>query len=110
MAMGAISRTYLRDTAVDFSFPYFITKVGFITKKSSPIPNIKAILWPFGIVVWIALALSVPAFSFVFWIFSRVDKTDFKASKYSLAKTFIQISQMLVLQGFDELLIKKRIK
>ena len=36
-----------------------------------------------------------------------MDKTDFMASKYSLAKIFIQISQMLVMQGFDILLIKK---
>ena len=107
MAMGAISRTYLRDTAVDFSYPYFMTKVGFVTKKPSPIPNIKAILWPFGNVVWIALAVSVPAFSFVYWTFSRVDKTGFRASKYNLTVVFMHISQMLVMQGFDILLIKK---
>ena len=106
MAMGAISRTYLRDTAVDFSYPYFESKLGFVTKKPSPIPNIKAIMWPFGNIVWITLAVSVPAFSFVFWTFSRVDKVDFGATKHSLAKNFMQISQMLVMQGLDILLIK----
>ena len=106
--MGAISRTYLRDTAVDFSHPYFITKVGFVTKKPSPIPNIKAILWPFGNIVWIALAVSVPAFSFIFWTFSRVDKTGFRSSKYSLTIIFMQISQLLVMQGLDILITDEK--
>ena len=106
--MGEITKTEIRETAVDFSYPYFESKLGFITKKPSPIPNIKAILWPFGNIVWIALAVSVPAFSFIFWTFSRVDKTGFRSSKYSLTIIIMQISQLLVMQGLDILITDEK--
>ena len=101
MAMGAITRTTIRDTAVDFSYPYFITRVGFITKKPSPIPNVKAMLWPFGNIVWIALAVSVPAFAVIYWTFSKIDK-DGLTPNFNLGKAMMQVSQMLVMQGINK--------
>ena len=31
--MGDITETALRDSVVDFSYPYFFTRVGFFTRK-----------------------------------------------------------------------------
>ena len=101
MAMGAITRTTIRDTAVDFSYPYFITRVGFITKKPSQIPNVKAILSPFGIIVWITLAVSLPAFAMIYLTFSKIDKDGFTPN-FNLGKAIMQVSQMLVMQGINK--------
>ena len=98
--MGAITQTAIRDTAVDFSNQYFITRIGLISKKPSPIPNVKAILWPFGNIVWIALAVSVPAFAVIYWTFSKIDKEGF-TSNFNLGNAIMQVSQMLVMQGIN---------
>ena len=100
LAMGGITRTTIRDTAVDFSYPYFVTRVGFFTKKPSPIPNVKAILGPYGNIVWMALAVSVPAFSLIFFIFSKIDKEAFETN-FTLGKAIMEVSQMLVMQGMQ---------
>ena len=102
--MGAITYTAARDTAVDVSYPYFFTRVGFLTKKPSQVPNVKAILGPYGNIVWIALAVSVPAFSVIFFTFSKIDKEAF-ATNLTPGKAIMQVSQMLVMQGMH--IIKK---
>ena len=105
--MGYITQTAMRDTAVDFSYPYFVTKVGFVTRKPFPIPNIKAIVDPYGILVWIALAVSVPAFSFLLRILSKIDKDGFSAN-FNTGRAFMQVSQMLVMQGMTMHLISSK--
>ena len=99
--MGAITRTYERDMVVDFSYPYFFTRVGFTTKKPTPIPNIKALFLPYEDIVWIFLASSVPLFAFIVLIFSKVDK---KGSPYNfnIGEALMQVSQMLVMQGINK--------
>ena len=99
--MGAITRTYERDTVVDFSYPYYLTSIGVITKKPTPIPNIKALFWPFGYIVWICLAISVPLFALILLTFSKVDKKGFSHG-FNLGKALIQVSQMLVMQGINK--------
>ena len=98
--MGAITRTTTRETAVDFSYPYFITRTGFITKKPSPVPNVTAMVGPYRTIVWIALAVSVPAFSLIFFSFSKIDREGF-ATNFNLGKAIMQVSQMLVMQGIS---------
>ena len=100
LAMGSITRTTTRDTAVDFSYPYFVTRVGFFTKKPSQVPNVKALLGPYGNIVWIALAVSVPAFSLIFFSFSKIDREGF-ATNFNPGKAIMQVSQMLVMQGMQ---------
>ena len=101
MAMGAITRTYERDTVVDFSYPYYFIRVGAITKKPTPIPNIKALFWPYGDIVWICLAISVPLFALIFLTFSKVDKKAFPYD-FNLGKAIMLVSQMLVMQGINK--------
>ena len=96
--MGAITRTSSRETAVDFSFPYFISRMGFYTRKPSPVPRVLAILWPYSTFVWLSLAVSVPVFSLVVWTFSKVDKEGFR-SNFHFGTALFQVSQMLVMQG-----------
>ena len=96
--MGHITRTASRETAVDFSYPYFITRMGFYSRKPSPVPRVLAILWPYSTFVWISLAVSVPLFSMVLWIFSKIDKDGFTLN-FNFGTALLQVSQMLVMQG-----------
>ena len=100
MAIGTITHTFLRDTAVDFSYPYFFNRLGFITRKPSPLPKLMAIAWPYEKNVWIALSVSVPIFILTFWAFSKIDKNRFKQN-CSLGKVSLEVSQMLVMQGTE---------
>ena len=99
--MGAITRTYDRETVVDFSYPYYFIRVGLITKKPTRLPNIKALLWPYGNIVWISLVTSVPLFALIFLTFSKVDKKGCPPD-FNLGKALMQISQMLVMQGINK--------
>ena len=100
LAMGVLSRTASRDTVVDFSYPYFISRIGFYTRKPTLIPKYMAIMWPFGEIVWLLVALSVLMFSFLFWTFSKIDKNGFPPN-YNFTKAILEASQMLVNQGMD---------
>ena len=99
--MGAITQTSMRDKVVDFSYPYFFIRVGFVTKKPSQILNIKALFWPYGDVVWICLAMSVPLFTLIFLTFSKIDKRGYPFD-FNLGKALMQVSQMLVMQGINK--------
>ena len=69
--MGEITKTQLREMAVDFSYPYFVTRVGFVTKKPFPLPRIEAISWPFRRYLWLCLGMTLPIFCLVYWIFAK---------------------------------------
>ena len=99
--MGAITRTSERDTVVDFSYPYYFVRVGVISKKPTHVPNIKALFWPYGDIVWICLATSVPLFTLIFLTFSKVDKKS-SPHHFDLGKALMQVSQMLVMQGINK--------
>ena len=98
MAMGSITQTAVRETAVDFSYPYFYNRMGFMTKKPSLLPKIGAILWPYDNNVWIPLILTIPLFSLLYWIFSKIDKLAF-GSSYNLGEAVFQVSQILLMKG-----------
>ena len=71
LAMGEITRTSIRETAVDFSFPYFVTRVGYFTKKPYPLPRIMSIVWPFKEFLWLCLVVTLPMFSLSYWIVAK---------------------------------------
>ena len=98
LAMGAITQTSMREKVVDFSYPYFFTRVGFFTRKPSQIPNYKAIIGPYKIMVWMALSASVPVFTLIYLTYSKIDKEGFTSS-FNFDKALMQVSQMLVMQG-----------
>ena len=101
MAMGAIARTPSRDAVVGFSYPYFITRVGFFTKKPSPLPKLLAVIGPYSEYVWVALGVSVAVFSLVFLMFSKIDKEGF-ARNLTFDNAIIQVSQILIMQGIKQ--------
>ena len=96
--MGKITLTPLRDTAVDFSYPYFFDRLGFISKKPSPISKLTAILWPYQDIVWITIVAAVPFFSLIYWMFSKIQQ-DGRRSELSFGVVLQEVSQMLVMQG-----------
>ena len=98
MAMGAITRTSLRDTAVDFSYPYFITRVGFVTRKPTPLPKVMAILWPYRLNVWATFAVTLVVFNLVNWMVSSIYKKGFSPT-FNLGKIVLQVSQLTAIKG-----------
>ena len=108
LAMGAITQTSMREKVVDFSYPYFFTRVGFFTRKPSQIPNYKAIIGPYNIMVWMALSASVPVFTLIYLAYSKIDKEGFNPS-FNFDKALMQVSQMLVMQGIYMLKDKHQI-
>ena len=106
LAMCGISQTSLRDTVVDFGYPYFMTGMGLLTKKPSKSSKIFAIVLPYDLYVWIGLAMTLPTFALVYWVFTNVQKTGFRQS-FTLGKVVSEISQIIVKQGENSSLISK---
>ena len=96
--MGAITQTPIRDTAVDFSSPYFFTGIGFYSRKPYPLSKSMAIVWPFDMYLWIAIIVAVPASATIYWIFAMLQCKDGKES-ISFGTSLSQILQILVYQG-----------
>ena len=71
LAGGAITMTTGRGSAVDFSYPYFETKIGFLSQKPGFLPKYLAILWPFEAYLWIALLIALIGFSIFYWTVIR---------------------------------------
>ena len=99
--MGQISITSPRESAVDFSYPYFMTRVGFTTKKPSPNPNVMAILGPYDKTMWIAIATLVPTFSVMFFLVSKFASENF-VSNFNLLEAIVQVIELLVMQGMND--------
>ena len=96
--MGPITQTVVRDTAVDFSYPYLLTKIGFITKKPSPLPKVMAIVWPYDTKLWIALLVTLPAICMIYYSYSKLDKRGFEKS-FNFGKAVLEAIQILGCQG-----------
>ena len=56
------------------------------------------IVWPYELKLWIALLVSVSAFSVIYFSFSKLDKRGFKRG-FDFGKAMLEASQILVYQG-----------
>ena len=101
MAIGMLTQTSLRDMAVDFSYPYFYTRMGFFTKKPPTIPKLYAMFWPFKMEVWMSLAVALVAFTMVNLISSKVYKKRVRPS-FNLGSVILQTCRMLAMQGMKD--------
>jgi hypothetical protein len=96
IAGGEITRTAVRLTAVDFSYPYFETPIGIISRKPLPLPKYMAIMWPFQIEVWIAAFFALVLMGPVYWIFLQLGP---KGPVYSIGDAVFDVGKCLVMQG-----------
>ena len=96
--MGGITRTFLRNTAVDFSFPYFVTTIGFFTKKPPHETRLMSLLWPYERRVWIALAVALPAYNIINYILSKVYQKKFSPS-FNLGSVILSVCQTILIKG-----------
>ena len=99
--MGTLTQTSLRNTAVDFSYPYFFTRLGFYTKKPPPIPKLNALFWPYKKEVWLSLAGTLSAFTLVNLILSKVYKKRVSPN-FNLGSAILQTCKMLAMQGMKK--------
>ena len=97
--MGEITKTEIRETAVDFSYPYFMTRVGFFTKKPHPRSKIIAILWPFHPYLWICLSVTLPIISLVYWAFAKFRFGRVKSQKLTLGEAVTHIMEIFIRQS-----------
>ena len=97
-AMGAITQTPIRERVVDFSYPYFFTSIGIMSKKPSPLSKLMAIVWPYNKNVWLSLIVAIVVFILMHCILSKIEKASSRP-KLSFGKSVQEISQMLLMQG-----------
>ena len=100
--MGSITLTPLRDTAVDFSYPYFFTRLGFITKKPGPLPKFTAILGPYQKIVWLTISIAIPSFSLIYWTLSSIREGQ-RRKMLKFGAVIEEVSKMLVMQGMKRI-------
>jgi hypothetical protein len=96
IAGGKITRTAVRSTAVDFSYPYFETPVGIVSRKPLPLPKYRAIMWPFQIELWIAVFFALMLMGPLYWIFLRLGP---KGPVYSIDDAVFDVAKCIVMQG-----------
>ena len=98
MAMGQITRTAVRATAVDFSYPYFVAMMGIVSKKPFPLPKYMAILWPFETDVWVFLICTLAASGLLDWTFSKL-RSRGRREKVSFGMAYFHAYQILFMQS-----------
>ena len=94
--MGEITKTAIRETAVDFSYPYFMTRVGFFTKKPHPVSKLKAILWPFHVYLWICLSVTISIVCIVYWSFAKLRFGRGKIQKLTLLQSVTHVLEIII--------------
>ncbi|KAI2802571.1 hypothetical protein BLOT_010029 [Blomia tropicalis] len=73
LAIGDLTATYLRETAVDFTMPFMNLGIAILFKKTAiPDPELFSFLKPLSIEVWLYLASAFLSISILFWILSRI--------------------------------------
>ena len=98
MAMGAITQTRIRATAVDFSYPYFFDYVGFISRKPSRIPKFMAMMWPYKNNAWAGFTVTLVVFNIVAWMVSSIYKKEFSPS-FNLGNIILLVCHLSVVKG-----------
>ena len=105
MAMGQISITAIRETAVDFTYPYFMTNIGIVSKKPMPLPKYLAILWPFKPAVWLAMAIALVMSGPTYWMLSKICK-----KLLSTQPAILITPSHAALQTFQILFVQSKLK
>jgi hypothetical protein len=94
MALGDLSLTYARKSAVDFSIPYLYTPVTFLTRNDLRLSKI-AILKPFNLDVWFAMIVTLIFSSLLMHICLSLTSNNSKLS-HNLEVYWIPIDSLLL--------------
>jgi hypothetical protein len=94
IAIGSITITGSRSTAVDFSVPYYDTGAGFIANTPRELSKWAALLRPYKSNVWIPIIFAIILAGPVFWsIVHRQHKS------FTLSKCYEMSFKILINQG-----------
>lgn len=74
LAFDTLAVTESRTKAIDYSYPYYISSVTFLTKKPRPLTKDMAIFYPFSYTLWMTLAAFVLVFSLLFIVINFEEK------------------------------------
>ena len=96
MAFSTISRTYDREMAIDFSYPYDSTATGIVSKKPGHRSSKMALFGPFQPQVWAAIAIAFVSFVPTYWLSTY---TTNKRTRISLDAALFQCIQCMLMQG-----------
>jgi hypothetical protein len=98
IAIGAITVTWLRSTAVDFSVPYFEAGVGFLANIPRKLSKWAALLRPYRLAVWLALLATILlAGPLCWWISKQNARTENEAM--TLQQSYEMIYKIFIFQG-----------
>lgn len=81
LAISELSVTEERSQAVDFSYPFLVTKATFVTEKPEIVTHLTTVLQPFSWQLWSYLALLHIIMPFMFYTLLK--------AKYSFSKLFL---------------------
>ena len=99
MAMGGITRTGIRATAVDFSQPTFVSSMGLVSRKPAPLPKYLAILWPYTFEMWLLIVIAMVVTALVYYVFSKLGRSSGYGINLGLWDSCTQITMVLLLQS-----------
>lgn len=74
-SINMLGPTEERAEVVDFSYPYYITDVTFLTNKPEEMAKSFAIFYPFSYEIWLTLAIVYFVMSLVFFVISNKQKS-----------------------------------
>ena len=85
MAVGRVMLSENRFKVFNFSYPYLVTEITFMTDKLKPISTSMTLLYPFSFTVWTSLAVFILTFSVLLFVLLKEENllTVF-SSKFSI--------------------------
>jgi ABC-type amino acid transport substrate-binding protein len=98
IAIGSITITGPRLTAVDFSVPYYETGAGFIANIPRELSKWAALLRPYKFNVWLPLIIAIILSGPVVWLISKQNPRK-NIKKISLQKCYDISFKIIVYQG-----------
>ena len=98
-AIGGLTITEPRARAVDFSYPYFETSVGYMVNVPRQMSKAAALIRPYDFTVWTPLILLVIVSGPCMWYISRKSRTNFHGRRLSISRSYRITFQVMLSQG-----------
>ena len=107
MAIGGLTITEPRTKAVDFSFPYFETSVGYLAHVPRELTKAAALLRAYNTNVWLPIVAALIVSGPVMWFLAKKSPTSER--RLSISKCYRTSFQIIMSLGQYELHISHRL-
>jgi ABC-type amino acid transport substrate-binding protein len=103
IAIGGLTITEPRAKAVDFSYPYFETSVGYLANVPRETSKAMALLGPYHFSVWVPLVVFLIISGPLLWMIARKSKISNFKRKLSISRSYSISFQIVMAQGKNEM-------